>query len=231
MKLYKYKSISNFLYIIDLICNKTVYCAEFDELNDPCEGQFVEMKMMDEHNPTTGNSALDYQKERHSVKDIVTGSPIRIAAFSNKSDDPVLWAHYADAHKGICIEYYFPDSMVASENNPKLNCINKVSYKGVPYIQSEMIDKLGFHEGIYALNDDDAIRILVNKTKPWEYENEYRYLTKDATLDATKYIRRIILGINVDDRTKIFIDKLSNGIPIYKMKLNSDAKLEISDLH
>lgn len=231
MKLYKYKSVSNISYIKDLICQKAVYCAKCDELNDPCEGQFVELKIGEEHNQTTGLTANYVKKTPHSVKEILTGSEIRIAAFSGEYNNHVLWTHYADAHSGICIEYDFPDVMFANSDFPHLNYINKVSYKGIPYIQSERISKDGFSDGIKALDDADAIPILVNKTEPWKYENEYRYLTKSDKLDATNYIKRIILGLNVDDRIKILINKLSDGIPIYRMKLNRDVELEISDLY
>lgn len=38
---YKYRSLSNLRYFLDILINKRLYMATYDELNDPMEGAFV----------------------------------------------------------------------------------------------------------------------------------------------------------------------------------------------
>ena len=38
--LYKYKSLDNLMWILDIILNKRLYAAKYTELNDPMEGIF-----------------------------------------------------------------------------------------------------------------------------------------------------------------------------------------------
>ena len=41
MILYKYRSLSNFEHVADIILNDRLYCPTYEELNDPFEGLFV----------------------------------------------------------------------------------------------------------------------------------------------------------------------------------------------
>lgn len=38
---YKYRSLSNLRYFLDILINKRLYMASYSELNDPMEGAFV----------------------------------------------------------------------------------------------------------------------------------------------------------------------------------------------
>lgn len=41
MLLYKYRSIENFQFFVDIILNKRLYAARYLDLNDPMEGHYI----------------------------------------------------------------------------------------------------------------------------------------------------------------------------------------------
>lgn len=73
--------------------------------------------------------------------------------FSSNWRDPVLWAHYADKHKGICIGFDIPDEM---------NITKRVNY---------VSERLPFPESL-SIEHSDAL--LYTKYSSWAYEEEVR---------------------------------------------------------
>jgi hypothetical protein len=95
MKLYKFKSLRNFQYVADIFCNKRFHTALFTELNDPMEGLF-------EYDPETSERYINQIKQEKGN--------LRTCSFSKNFKNLLLWAHYADGFKGICIEIEANDS-------------------------------------------------------------------------------------------------------------------------
>lgn len=86
----------------------------------------------------------------------------------------LMWAHYTDYHKGICIKYCFNNSI------PQLiedgNAV--ASFKDVVYSDRALISYT--HSDAMSLKDAFFL-----KGKNWEYENELRYLYYDLNSDST----------------------------------------------
>jgi len=66
--------------------------AQFSEVNDP-----FELMALNFHKPETFQLAKDF-KDEHNIK---TG----LLCFSKNWTNPVLWSHYAEKHKGICLGF------------------------------------------------------------------------------------------------------------------------------
>jgi len=94
MKLYKFKSLDNFQYVADILCNNRFHAAVFNDLNDPMEGLF-------EFDPRTHQ---DYVSRIVNAK-----RKQKICSFSQSYSNLLLWAHYASGFQGICIEIDIPD--------------------------------------------------------------------------------------------------------------------------
>lgn len=81
-----------------------------------------------------------------------------IFCMTSKGDNLLMWAHYADEHKGACIEFDVT-------KDPYVFCpIRKVQY------DSE------YRSYNYLKEQGEAFRSLEYKSKDWEYEDEYRVL-------------------------------------------------------
>ena len=72
----------------------------------------------------------------------------------------LMWSHYADNHKGICIEY--------STHNDVMCCPLRVEYlKEFPVVRA------------YSTDEGENLRPLLTKADVWEYEHEYRLITQE----------------------------------------------------
>ena len=87
-----------------------------------------------------------------------TNQNIRICSFSELYDSLLLWSHYADEHKGICIEY---DLFEEDKIRPFLQ----------PIVYSDKVYKIGIFEELTTLKKIGSTLI---KCKEWEYEAEWR---------------------------------------------------------
>lgn len=95
-----------------------------------------------------------------------------ILAFSIRNDNNPLWNHYADKHKGICIEYDIKNSGIDFIKN---NCF-PIYY-----------DDSDFSDEITSLNDIKTkflLKPLLKKDSDWKYEQEWRIvLNQDLLLN------------------------------------------------
>lgn len=81
-----------------------------------------------------------------------------VLCFSRRCGNPVLWSHYADKHRGICLGFEVPS-----------NCLLEIRYAAnrLPRTISAELKAGG-------LDQDDMKEILGTKFKSWEYEEESR---------------------------------------------------------
>jgi len=135
----------------------------------------------------------------------------------------LMWGHYADSHKGICIKYRFCNAVsLLGGDNP-----NIVAYfKDVKYSDGDMSK--------YSNKDSIALEdAFFLKGKQWEYENELRFLYYDlngqgnyGAVDIPNCIEAIYFGLKCSDqdkktiqnimRSKSFIQKDLNGEIIFR---------------
>ena len=134
----------------------------------------------------------------------------------------LLWAHYANSHKGFCIEY----------DLDKLDtCITSI----IDY----RID-VEYQENKPTISSDDSIEVKIKKafsTKSlaWAYENEFRLIfslsgVKKISFDA---IRAIYFGLNMPlaERNAIVNGLKDKGIEFYQIeRVGKDYKLSASKL-
>lgn len=111
----------------------------------------------------------------------------------------LMWAHYADSHKGICIKYHFHHSItkLAGDHNGIV-----AYFKDVKYSNGEMSK----YSNKDAINLEDAFFL---KGKDWEYENELRLLLYDlnnqdtyGTINIPDCIEAIYFGLKCSDKDK-----------------------------
>lgn len=72
----------------------------------------------------------------------------------------LMWAHYADSHKGICLEFSLRNDVMCAA----LPCEYRETFPAM---------KLHRHE------ENDELRVLLAKAKPWHYENECRIVAQE----------------------------------------------------
>lgn len=166
MNVFKFRTIDNFHFIIDIIFNKRLYCCKIKDLNDIREAD-LRWGIYD-----SGPSGEGNKLAREILQQ---GREYRICSLSKSFDNHLLWAHYAGGYTGIAIEVEVED-----------NDIHKVAYSDDCLYYSDLLK-----ERIPA--DEALTRILSRKYLIWSYENELRIITKEEYYPV-KYISRIVVG-------------------------------------
>lgn len=110
-------------------------------------------------------------------------SRLRISCFSKVYDEILMWSHYAEKHKGICVGYNV-------EKIKSNNYFIQVEYDNS--FQSKVIymDKINDIDNILQFN-----HLLRFKYKKWEYENEIRWLD----MREREFVHFDDLGVKIDE--------------------------------
>jgi hypothetical protein len=132
-------------------------------------------------------------------------SKLRICCFTQKLDNLLFWAHYADSHKGFCLEY---DATLLP-----VSLAFKVKYQdSYPTVEYPMP------------RDQRAFQPVLIKSLDWEKELEYRIVLQSGPSAMKEHnlvssdskflslpnnvIKKIYFGANVDPAHKESIKKL-----------------------
>lgn len=139
LTIFKYKSFN--INILDSLTNNYLYFSSLNELNDPLDIPLLEMSKLD-----------IYKNLEINIDDI------KIFCTSFNNNNTLMWSHYTDSHKGICIGYKF----TSLPQNIGWNLIEYVNHN----LNFERMskDKGLIHAGIYS------------KQKHWEHEKEIRFI-------------------------------------------------------
>ena len=123
-----------------------------------------------------------------------------VCCFSERKDNILLWGHYADNHKGVCLKFSNDISKIATMTG-------KVNYR-------DKYEKASF------FNDkgNAVYHLIFTKSKDWNYEREIRcvrILDYGKTDFSIEYLTEIIFGCRTE---KSIIKKIKNEVS--KLKLN-----------
>ena len=224
-------------YTLSEIADETLSLMHPSEFNDPMDT--VMLQWLDNQ---IGNGVPGFVRQKEALKNLRVRCFSRTAKLprGESSDDymklrrqqkqdvckvsPLMWAHYADNHKGVCIKYRFNSKSfpLLNEDETELFRIGNIDYKPR-----------------YSINEFE-IKIwdaLFAKSKVWEYEHETRlvyYSTNDIpmvkTVNVPGAITGIYLGLRCSGEDERIIKSLvkDRNIPIYRMytDINNVYKLK-----
>jgi len=138
-----------------------------------------------------------------------------IYCLSTIKDDILMWSHYAESHRGLCLEFDTTKELLFNETF-------SVHYSN-EYPSIDLI-KMG-------LNTKDEFRkaVLV-KSKHWQYEHEWRILRPKSFGGPGIYafqpesVTGVILGalISPEDKNKIinWVKNYPTKIAVFQAKIN-----------
>lgn len=121
---------------------------------------------------------------------------------------PVMWGHYADNHKGICLEYELFDE----NKNPYLHYPEDSPFKLINLnYTNEPLDIFTLTSNELGLLTD----VIINtKYEKWNYEKEVRLIHLDQGLIKfnSKSVKRIIFGCRTSPRDRYALCKLLGSL-------------------
>lgn len=210
MLVYKYRGGNDEIFERDLysIVNNYFWGSSFDELNDPCENVVISDKFLQQ---TKAISFLFSKKRNdafvdlHNAFDNLLNVNKRIGIYSLSKSylDELLWAHYANSHKGFCIEYD-TDLLISSFKTEKVFPFSVLYGNNPPEITIKDIPMK---------NDGLIYKMTAYKSKRWEYEQEYRIVTDSFGKQPYDYeaVKSIYFGLRMETSKKSeMMKQLSN---------------------
>lgn len=212
--LYKYRPLINYSskeklfneFTLDLIKKGELHFSSPLDFNDPFDSLLyledkyenylsntnsVESRFNRKKNNTTWNDLIDKtwnELSNESWENINTAysvSDLRVFCVSKSYKNILMWSHYADSHKGVCVGFDF-------SKKPLIINKNEYVFEEVKYDDRNKIDDI-----------DLRMSSLLYKFKDWKYENEFRLILDNST----NFDKNYNLRINVE-----FIKEIVFGI-------------------
>lgn len=225
MPYYSFRGFSD--YSLDDIKNETISLAHPREFNDPLDT--IMAYWLDERIKRNSKDELEL-RYRLLMKKVAEHIKIRCLIAGKKDDgtdipiedlNVLMWAHYADSHRGFCVKYFFEDELFdrrKSVNSEKILLIDRIRY-----VESIKLD-----------NEPSIKTALLEKSDFWKDENEMRLISFDysgkdkdfPTVECKGAAKAIYLGARCSDSDRRKMEKAigDKNILLYKMSID-ESKL------
>lgn len=211
--LYKYRALD--AYTLALLVNQEVNFADPAKLNDPYDCHISVTAAIDaaivEVNKETGKNILDKLEKMKKLSDILAKMEadtrsVGVLSLTQNPLNSLMWSHYADEHRGLCIGFRFSPTITEYNEMNKIIGTSECHYCSknpfldffLEFVQSEdLMPWSDFWLSIFSLG-------MISKAEPWRHENEVRILRKDpgAVPFQPHDLSEIIFGMRTDDRAR-----------------------------
>ncbi len=140
--------------------------------------------------------ALRESEDYRVVKEAILNnkSQVRMCSFSEVHNHELMWAHYADQFRGICVAYNF--SRLLRHLAENVTFVRMFYNETAPTVHRA-------NDGI----DHEARRVLSYKNYRWLYEREWRMFAPlvEARYGQNACVPRVYLGSRVTDHHREMI--------------------------
>ncbi|MCX5818853.1 MAG: DUF2971 domain-containing protein [Deltaproteobacteria bacterium] len=157
---------------------------------------------------------------------------IGVCSFSLTLENTLMWSHYADNHRGVCLTYGFPKAFFDETVNDILGIV-KVDYGPDP------LSDWFLHILDESVSLDRFIRLLIKKAftvkaELWRHEEEARIVRKTAGIQSIdrNFLKQVCFGLATPDAdialVKNIIARCGYDVALCRMRRNeaSDFGLE-----
>ena len=198
--LYKYVSVKRAL---EILLNQEIYFALRSQFNDPLEGTFSYLTQ--EKTLTKVDTWAQFLECRQEQLDQVN---LGLFSMSERYNSYPMWAHYAEQHKGCCLEFDF-------------SRFNQSNYNWEKWFPFVFVGKIGYSGTLPLLDATETVlphekgSIYMTKFKHWEYEEEWRAVMYNRTYEPSKEL--------FDSKCASFkadVEKHMKGSGAYKIEEN-----------
>ncbi|OYY73364.1 MAG: hypothetical protein B7Y40_09790 [Gammaproteobacteria bacterium 28-57-27] len=202
---YKFRPISKWL--IESVVHRTIFAPRPADLNDPFDCQVDLERVFERAISLASDEKLKFIKSFYENKSFIENwknviSTKGVYSFSLINSEiisePLMWSHYADEHRGVCIEYtlhkeFITENLMGEDRDNGLVVCNSVEYQDNGFVECILnapqdLDK--FAEVLLR-------KYLLTKSPSWQYEKEGRLvLRQSGIINLPKYsLRRVYFGL------------------------------------
>lgn len=206
--------------IIKDIKNNTITLSSPSGFNDPMDPSikiWIESRKQGNKIDRTNYRLLEKSLDNIRICCLVDPSINRSRLYSyfnqEKEHNPLMWAHYANNHKGICIQYKTTPSNLIDTKDRVVRLLN-----------------VNYSKSIFINAKTSFIDSLVVKSKHWQYEKETRLIMysrkeEDRYFQLPDFeIEAVYMGYKIGHKQRDFIKRLLRESPIklYQMDFCKD---------
>ena len=144
--------------------------------------------------------------------ELLRGYEKGIVSFAERDDCPLMWSHYGDQHRGICVGYSVPEKFTGD--------LQEVAYGGGRLVKASDVGAM--------LDGDDEARsrvdadVLLRKADSWSYEEEWRLIGRRGTEGSPLELEEVIFGMKCEESVKFTVMKAlknrSRQVKCYEMR-------------
>lgn len=237
---YKFRTCNKFLF--QSLVNESIGLTSPGYFNDPFDCPILELLNNDEDisqyvrqayneglKVSCFSSNIKLPREDEETHQIINNEE-KLKGTNPEYLNELMWAHYADSHKGVCIKYHFPSSITQlADNHDGVICY----FRDVTYSNKD----ISKYSNMEAINMYDAFFL---KGEKWEYENELRLLYFDINgkegykvIKAENCIEAVYFGLRCseDDKTTIMnILKDKKFITVARQKKQTESPIKFYEM-
>ncbi|HRI21631.1 MAG TPA: DUF2971 domain-containing protein [Panacibacter sp.] len=194
--IYKYFRVNSFLY--DTLLSNQLYFSSFHQFNDPYDSY---MTFFDKVTNDDFKIYLDHFHATQEIKDkylkVFNSKPEEfikpfidaykgwidyhgICCFTKSKNNILLWSHYADSHKGVCLGFDY-DLIIK-----KFPQFDEVEYSDKPFYFD------------FRNPADSIAKTILRKSTEWKYEEEIRFIMERSR--CVNFPQDALLEINFGTR-------------------------------
>jgi len=151
---YKYRSLENWKFVLDIFLNRRLYAASFETLNDPMEGRYFYFN--------------DEVTKQFRAAILNRKAGWRICSLSKTASNTLMWSYYASGHQGIAIGV-----SIRPVRGSDLQ-LKDVRYDREVHVGPRKVGRTV---------DDVALDILTQKQLAWEHEKEVRVFVRQPFVE------------------------------------------------
>lgn len=233
-KIYKYHTFDLNGYFKGLIENTKLYFSSAEKFNDPFDCNVVPdyesgsdkdifEKFLsfakDEHPKLSIKEQIKIAKKEadknrpilqdpklfNKRKDDIINNLFGICSLTEKNDSLLMWSHYADSHRGFCVELDGKELRKIGLNYRLINeviIIEKVTYSQTyPVVNPYKIR-----------NHGELLGWIITKSSDWEYEQEWRMIYAEHPNEVVEFpdkiMKAIYLGVNCSKENEDIVKDL-----------------------
>ena len=205
---FKYREINKRL--VDSLVKSHLYFSQRKQINDPFDSNVDIARALD-------NLLLSKDKDKVDLFRVLRNSDERLNRFNNgvdtlgicsfslTLDETLMWSHYSNNHKGICIRYDFSKDFL--DNEDEILGVTPVTYE-----PNSVSDWLFNNIDLYKSDLETFIVSLLqihvtSKAPTWKYEEEVRIIRPSAGLYEVprEALSHIIFGLQTPEADKSLI--------------------------
>lgn len=246
-KLYKYRACNEFSFA--MLAKEKIWFAKPDTFNDPYDmeikpketspedyrtflrwwgetklslkGASLEASIEQAFEPT-GEIKPDRRKKMNEAEANAnqTLANVGVLSLSMRNDSVLMWSHYAQEHKGFCIEF----------SNFSTNDLGKRA------IEVQYAKQYPLFSSVDVITRAIGRELFVTKSEDWSYEKEWRIIVNDGNVELPfpGEMKSIIFGLKMDTKDKDRIKDIlqhKHGITFKQAtKVKGEFNLKIVDV-